>query len=152
MPKSHKIKTSAYSLLTAKTGEEGLEPPSTVLETAALPLNYSPIVGCFLPTSNNSFIISQFHVHVNNFWVFRIDFCRNIRPYKHLKAAYAKSARWLPAHCVPRKAQSRPPASFSPYRPGVKCSFQTPVLPPHVPAVPQGKPHGLPRTGPLRRK
>lgn len=26
----------------AYTGEEGLEPPSTVLETAALPLNYSP--------------------------------------------------------------------------------------------------------------
>ena len=25
------------------TGEEGLEPPSTVLETAALPLNYSPL-------------------------------------------------------------------------------------------------------------
>ena len=25
-----------------KAGEEGLEPPSTVLETVALPLNYSP--------------------------------------------------------------------------------------------------------------
>ena len=29
-----------------KAGEEGLEPPSTVLETAALPLNYSPMVCC----------------------------------------------------------------------------------------------------------
>ena len=31
---------------TSEAGEEGLEPPSTVLETAALPLNYSPIFCC----------------------------------------------------------------------------------------------------------
>ena len=29
-----------------RAGEEGLEPPSTVLETAALPLNYSPVYHC----------------------------------------------------------------------------------------------------------
>ena len=42
------------------TGEEGLEPPSTVLETAALPLNYSPTT-----TNNNSFMISHFYLYVN---------------------------------------------------------------------------------------
>lgn len=30
------------------TGEEGIEPPLTVLETAALPLYYSPIYGRYL--------------------------------------------------------------------------------------------------------
>ncbi len=34
-----------YNFFPKETGEEGLEPPSTVLETAALPLNYSPL--CF---------------------------------------------------------------------------------------------------------
>lgn len=35
-----------YDLSLSEAGEEGLEPPSTVLETAALPLNYSPIFCC----------------------------------------------------------------------------------------------------------
>lgn len=37
-----------YNFFPKETGEEGLEPPSTVLETAALPLNYSPMFFCFL--------------------------------------------------------------------------------------------------------
>ena len=35
------VKPKLYG--TFEAGEEGLEPPSTVLETAALPLNYSPL-------------------------------------------------------------------------------------------------------------
>ena len=74
MPKSHKIKTSAYSLLTAKTGEEGLEPPSTVLETAALPLNYSPICQYSIMT-DNFYSLSRFAVFVNIFLpIFMPDF------------------------------------------------------------------------------
>ena len=36
------------------TGEEGLEPPSTVLETAALPLNYSPVAFFSTPDYNTT--------------------------------------------------------------------------------------------------
>ena len=37
------IRNPSHSSNSYKAGEEGLEPPSTVLETAALPLNYSPL-------------------------------------------------------------------------------------------------------------
>ena len=44
---SRSFKALANTLFSiTEAGEEGLEPPSTVLETAALPLNYSPVFGC----------------------------------------------------------------------------------------------------------
>ena len=56
------------------TGEEGLEPPSTVLETAALPLNYSPICQYSIMT-DNFYSLSRFAVFVNIFLpIFMPDF------------------------------------------------------------------------------
>ncbi len=40
-------------------GEEGIEPPLTVLETAALPLYYSPICYCLLCSSPTDMSITQ---------------------------------------------------------------------------------------------
>ena len=45
------------------TGEEGFEPPFAVLETAALPLNYSPSY----ISRNNSYILSYQWTFVNIF-------------------------------------------------------------------------------------
>ena len=57
-----------------RPGEEGLEPPSTVLETAALPLNYSPICQYSIMT-DNFYSLSRFAVFVNIFLpIFMPDF------------------------------------------------------------------------------
>lgn len=42
-----------------EAGEEGIEPPLTVLETAALPLYYSPICYCLLCSSPTDMSITQ---------------------------------------------------------------------------------------------
>ena len=42
------------------TGEEGIEPPSGVLETLILPMNYTPI-------SINKIIVTSFYFFCNSF-------------------------------------------------------------------------------------
>ena len=51
IPKNKKPQNLDYikNSETLRAGEEGLEPPFTVLETVALPLNYSPLVSFLCP-------------------------------------------------------------------------------------------------------
>ena len=47
------------SVSAQEAGEEGLEPPFTVLETVALPLNYSPLMRNFRMPEYNTILIDQ---------------------------------------------------------------------------------------------
>lgn len=72
--KSHETKKDGQPLfnkdfgrlfcLFLQAGEEGLEPPFTVLETVALPLNYSPSMRYFCMPEYNTIIIEQ----CQHFW------------------------------------------------------------------------------------
>ena len=75
--KSHETKKDGQPLfnkdfgrlfcLFLQAGEEGLEPPFTVLETVALPLNYSPMA-CFIHVSSEHYeSIAYLFLNCNSF-------------------------------------------------------------------------------------